>query len=329
MPHPQLHLPSSPVRSVVGFVSRWRGGRATLSLEARRARSMVIAAGALAVIVLLTSFPISGLLSQRASISGTAHEISTVQAENDVLSRQVSALSDSATIDALARHDYGFVPKGQRVYDILPSPDASGSALAGSGQVPLDGPPVVPGSAQSQALIGVVTPAGSNAAQAARHQRAPRWHRGRRRRGQPGAARAPQLLGTGGPQPRVLELTSSSHPPGESDHDAVTRLLGRPPSGAFTVVVRRRDGAPVVIENAPLLEDGRPMPTRFWLVDGAVRDAVSALEAAGGVKRAEAAVDRSSSPTPTPGTRPSATSPCRPGTADPARRGAWGGPAPG
>ena len=33
------------------------------------------------------------------------------------------------------------------------------------------------------------------------------------------------------------------------------------------------------------------MPTMFWLVDAEVRDAVSRLEAAGGVRRAEAAVD--------------------------------------
>ncbi len=57
------------------------------------------------------------------------------------------------------------------------------------------------------------------------------------------------------------------------------------------MVVRRRDGTPAVIENAPLLDDGRPMPTMFWLVDAEVRDAVSRLEAAGGVRRAEAAVD--------------------------------------
>jgi hypothetical protein len=57
------------------------------------------------------------------------------------------------------------------------------------------------------------------------------------------------------------------------------------------VVVRRRDGTPAVIENAPLLDDGRPMPTLFWLVDPESRDAVSRLEAAGGVRRAEAAVD--------------------------------------
>jgi hypothetical protein len=71
----------------------------------------------------------------------------------------------------------------------------------------------------------------------------------------------------------------------------VARLLGRAPAGEFTVVVRRRDGTPAVIENAPLLDDGRPMPTMFWLVDAEVRDAVSRLEAAGGVRRAEAAVD--------------------------------------
>jgi uncharacterized protein len=71
----------------------------------------------------------------------------------------------------------------------------------------------------------------------------------------------------------------------------VARLLGRSPAGEFTVVVRRHDGTPAVIENAPLLDDGRPMPTLFWLVDAEVRDAVSRLEASGGVRRAEAAVD--------------------------------------
>ncbi len=71
----------------------------------------------------------------------------------------------------------------------------------------------------------------------------------------------------------------------------MARALGRAPAGTFTVAVRRTDGTPAVIENAPLLDDGRPMPTRYWLVDTELRDAVSRLEAAGGVKRAEASVD--------------------------------------
>jgi uncharacterized protein len=76
-----------------------------------------------------------------------------------------------------------------------------------------------------------------------------------------------------------------------ADVDVVTRLLGRRPAGEFTVAVRRADGAPMVIVNAPFLADGTPMPTRYWLVDPALREAVSRLESTGGVRQAEAEVD--------------------------------------
>ena len=75
------------------------------------------------------------------------------------------------------------------------------------------------------------------------------------------------------------------------DVAAVTSQLGRPPAAGFDVVVRRADGTPVVIRNEPLLDDGTPMPTRYWLVGHDERIAVSRLEAAGGVARAAAAVD--------------------------------------
>jgi hypothetical protein len=75
------------------------------------------------------------------------------------------------------------------------------------------------------------------------------------------------------------------------DDDAwVAELLGRTPAGAFEVVVRAADGAPAVIANAPFLRDGTPMPTRYWLVDPALREAVAAIESSGGVRRAEAAI---------------------------------------
>lgn len=70
----------------------------------------------------------------------------------------------------------------------------------------------------------------------------------------------------------------------------MAELLGRPPQGEFEVVVRDGAGDPVVIRNAPLLADGTPMPTRFWLVGTEQKRAVDRLEAAGGVRRAEAAV---------------------------------------
>lgn len=74
------------------------------------------------------------------------------------------------------------------------------------------------------------------------------------------------------------------------DCKQVAALLGRQPRGAWEVAVRDRDGAPVVIRNHPLLDDGTPMPTRWWLVGRAERVGVSRLEAAGGVREAEALV---------------------------------------
>jgi hypothetical protein len=83
---------------------------------------------------------------------------------------------------------------------------------------------------------------------------------------------------------------------GEGDDDppddlaVVAGLLGRTPAGRFEVVVRADDGTPAVIANAPFLDDGTPMPTRYWLCDPHLREVVSRLESTGGVRAAEAAV---------------------------------------
>ncbi len=77
----------------------------------------------------------------------------------------------------------------------------------------------------------------------------------------------------------------------EDDRDLVAELLGRAPQGPYEVVVRTPSGAPMVLRNGPLLDDGTPMPTRYWLVDPARRAAVGRLEADGGVRRAEDEVD--------------------------------------
>ena len=79
--------------------------------------------------------------------------------------------------------------------------------------------------------------------------------------------------------------------PTDDDVIAVEALLGRPIRGDFEVVVRHGDGSPLVIRNAPLLDDGTPMPTRYWLVGEPERTWIGRLEGAGGVDRAEAEVD--------------------------------------
>lgn len=78
--------------------------------------------------------------------------------------------------------------------------------------------------------------------------------------------------------------------PSAADDEAVRRLLGREPQGEYTVVVRADDGSPVVLCNAPLLRDGTPMPTLFWLCGRDEVMAVSRLEADGAVDRVEAEI---------------------------------------
>jgi hypothetical protein len=75
------------------------------------------------------------------------------------------------------------------------------------------------------------------------------------------------------------------------DLDEITELLGRPPAGEYEVVVRNAAGGAVVIRNAPLLYDGTPMPTLYWLVGAEESRKVSQLESRGGVRKAEAEVD--------------------------------------
>ena len=91
----------------------------------------------------------------------------------------------------------------------------------------------------------------------------------------------------GSPSTDVADVRDGS----PRDRELVRELLGREPEGRFEVVVRDDAGGPVVIRNHPLLDDGTPMPTRFWLVGRDEVVAVSRLEAAGGVRAAEAAVD--------------------------------------
>lgn len=75
------------------------------------------------------------------------------------------------------------------------------------------------------------------------------------------------------------------------EDERIEALLGRAPQGGYEVAVRGDDGRPLVIRNAPLLDDGTPMPTRWWLVDPELRRLVGQLESMGGVRAAEAAVD--------------------------------------
>jgi len=117
----------------------------------------VVALFAFAAIVFATSMPVSALLTQHGQLASTSAALDRAQAADRSLAAQAKALADGGTVSNLARTDYGLVPSGQKAYVILPPAGASASEVAGSGHVPLESPPVVPGSAQARALAGLGT----------------------------------------------------------------------------------------------------------------------------------------------------------------------------
>jgi len=73
----------------------------------------------------------------------------------------------------------------------------------------------------------------------------------------------------------------------KDDREVIEAQIGRPLRVDSTVVSRCHLGLPVVVKVPPLLDDGTPFPTTYWLTCPLAKSRVGRLEAAGGVKRME------------------------------------------
>jgi hypothetical protein len=71
------------------------------------------------------------------------------------------------------------------------------------------------------------------------------------------------------------------------DQQVVAVQLERPLRAAIDVLARCPLHLPVVVAVPPLLDDGTPFPTRYWLTCPLARIRVGRLESAGGVKAME------------------------------------------
>ena len=76
------------------------------------------------------------------------------------------------------------------------------------------------------------------------------------------------------------------------DRALVQQQLGRPPRAFHRVAARCPHGAPAVTEQWPYDDAGNPFPTMYYLTCGHLVAAVARLEAAGGVERWSAEVER-------------------------------------
>lgn len=73
-----------------------------------------------------------------------------------------------------------------------------------------------------------------------------------------------------------------------SDASDIEAQIGRPLRAPSEVAARCHLGLPVVVEVPPILDDGTPFPTRFWLSCPLAGTRIGRLEGSGGVKRMEA-----------------------------------------
>src|SRR5688500_3858585 len=76
------------------------------------------------------------------------------------------------------------------------------------------------------------------------------------------------------------------------DRTLVERQLGRPPRAFRRVAARCPSGAPAVPEQWPYDDAGDPFPTTYYLTCPHLVAAIARLEAAGGVERWSAEVER-------------------------------------
>lgn len=77
----------------------------------------------------------------------------------------------------------------------------------------------------------------------------------------------------------------------EQDREVLALQIGRPLRATSKVLRRCELGLPIVAEVPPLLDDGEPFPTRFWLTCPLAHRRIARLEGKGGVRATQAKID--------------------------------------
>lgn len=138
----------------------------------RRHRVPLVAAAVLALVLLATSFPLAGLLSQRHQLAAAAAQLNQLQRTNRSLAEVQRQLTSPTAIQHLARERYQLVSPGQTLYDVLPpgghvGAKTPGSATSGDpGNQPLVPPADAPDLSPDPNLSATQSTVGTNSATA-------------------------------------------------------------------------------------------------------------------------------------------------------------------
>jgi len=94
----------------------------------KRARLFFFTALLLAAAIVVTNFPLAALWHERSTIQTESAQLAALQVVNRMLSRQVRALHDPATVGRIAHDEYGLVAPGQRSLVVLPGAVSSSAS---------------------------------------------------------------------------------------------------------------------------------------------------------------------------------------------------------
>jgi len=77
----------------------------------------------------------------------------------------------------------------------------------------------------------------------------------------------------------------------DRDSEVLALQIGRPLRATSTVLRRCDLGLPIVAEVPPILDTGEPFPTRYWLTCSLAHRRIARIEARGGVREADKAIE--------------------------------------
>lgn len=94
----------------------------------RRARLFFFVTMLIAVVILVTNFPVGQLLQGRSTIERETAQLTALQQANKTLTSQVRALHDPSTVGQIAHEEYGLIAPGERSVVVLPGVGGSSSS---------------------------------------------------------------------------------------------------------------------------------------------------------------------------------------------------------
>lgn len=113
----------------------------------RLARAGFLVSLVLAALIVGKEFPFDTLLHGRSAVAASTRQLAALQHTDKVLSTEIAALGQPATIERIAHADYGLVPPGQTFEVVLPGAGHRSSGTDPLADNPLPRSAIVPSDA--------------------------------------------------------------------------------------------------------------------------------------------------------------------------------------